>query len=121
MAHHVTIEGSVTPTDWLPRGVRRTVEVTDDIRKLVAIGGAIVVAGSLDEPDTAAYGDSEADEAADSADDDAGQELPEYPVPAGNASREDWAEFIASRGLGVTEGKSRDELREIWQQAHGDG
>jgi hypothetical protein len=117
VAHHVTIEGSFTPTDWLPRGVRRTVEVTEDIRKLVAIGGAIVVAGSLDEPDTVAYGDS---------DDAVGEvaevrEVPGYPVPAGNASREDWAEFIASQGLGVTEGKSRDELREIWQQANGDG
>lgn len=65
MAHHVTIEGSVTPTDWLARGVRRTVEVTDDIRKLVAVGGAVVVAGNLDEPDTVAYGGEEAPEPAD--------------------------------------------------------
>ncbi|ORA38114.1 hypothetical protein BST13_05825 [Mycobacterium aquaticum] len=45
--------------------MRRTVEVTEDIRKLVAIGGAIVVAGDLDEPDTVAYGDEEAPEPAD--------------------------------------------------------
>ena len=57
MGHHVTIEGSVTPTDRLPRGKRATVEVTDEIRKLVKIGGAVVVAGSLDEPDAPAYGE----------------------------------------------------------------
>lgn len=108
----MTIEGSITPTDILARGVRRTVEVTDSIRKLVAIGGAIVVAGSLDEPGAVAYGDA--------AEDAENHELPEYPVPGGNASREDWAEFIASRGLGVTEGKSRDELREMWRDG-GDG
>lgn len=51
MGHYVTIEGSLTPTDVLDRGVRRTVAVTDEIRNLVKIGGAIVVVGSLDEPD----------------------------------------------------------------------
>ena len=119
MGHYVTIEGSLTPTDWLARGVRRTVAVTDHIRKLIQIGGAVVVAGSLDEPDAPAYGeqpDAEPDNAAEAAEDAAESERPEYPVPAGNASRDDWAEFIASRGLGVTEGKTRDELREIWQQ-----
>lgn len=55
MGHYVTIEGSLTPTDALPRGVRRTVAVTDEVRKLVRIGGAVVVAGSLDasEPEPA--------------------------------------------------------------------
>lgn len=51
MGHYVTIEGSLTPTDVLDRGVRRTVAVTDEIRNLVKIGGAIVVVGSLDEPE----------------------------------------------------------------------
>lgn len=51
MGHYVTIEGSLTPTDVLDRGVRRTVAVTDEIRNLVKIGGAIVVVGSLDAPE----------------------------------------------------------------------
>ncbi|MEU9805428.1 hypothetical protein [Mycobacterium sp. NPDC050853] len=130
MGHYVTIEGSLTPTDRLARGVRSTVAVTDDIRKLVKIGGAIVVAGSLEEPDSPAGDDAGTAEGlsapADPAErhrDDAGtetQDPSECAVPAGNASREDWAEFIASKGLGVTEGKTRDELREIWQQASGE-
>ncbi|OHU29021.1 hypothetical protein [Mycobacteroides chelonae] len=121
MGHYVTIEGSLTPTDWLARGVRRTVAVTDDIRKLVKIGGAIVVAGSLDDPEVAEHGElaPEAETNTESEGAEAQQVL-EYPVPPRNASREDWAEFIASRGLGVTEGKTRDELRDIWQEASGE-
>lgn len=66
MGHRVTIEGSrYMPTDLLGRGQRATVEVTDTIRKLVARGGAIVVAGSLDDPDAVAYGAPEAVPAAD--------------------------------------------------------
>jgi hypothetical protein len=65
--------------------VRRTVEVTDDIRKLVAIGGAVVVAGSLDEPDTAAYGDRGEildQMAADAAEDDAYAQVSEFLAAA---------------------------------------
>lgn len=51
MGHYVTIEGSLTPTTVLARGVRKTVAVTDEVRKLVQIGGAVVVDGSLDEPE----------------------------------------------------------------------
>ncbi|SKS49738.1 Uncharacterised protein [Mycobacteroides abscessus subsp. bolletii] len=50
MGHYVTIEGSLTPTTVLARGVRKTVAVTDEVRKLVQIGGAVVVDGSLEEP-----------------------------------------------------------------------
>lgn len=51
MGHYVTIEGSLTPTTVLARGVRKTVAVTDEVRKLVQIGGAVVVDGSLEEPE----------------------------------------------------------------------
>lgn len=51
MGHYVTIEGSLTPTTSLARGVRKTVAVTDEVRKLVQIGGAVVVDGNLDEPE----------------------------------------------------------------------
>lgn len=43
------------PSDRLARGKRATVEVTDEIRKLVQIGAVAVVAGNLDDPDAAAY------------------------------------------------------------------
>jgi hypothetical protein len=51
VAHQVTIVGSRhMPSDRLGRGVRATVEVTDEIRKLVEIGAVTVVDGSLDAP-----------------------------------------------------------------------
>jgi len=56
MGHHVTVEGSVTPSDWLAKGSRRTVAVTDHVRRLVKIGAVVVVAGNLDDPDATAYG-----------------------------------------------------------------
>lgn len=62
MGHYVTIEGSLTPTTVLGRGVRKTVAVTDEVRKLVQIGGAVVVDGSLEEP--AAPGDEASSESA---------------------------------------------------------
>ena len=46
--HQVTIEGTPTPSVYLPRGERRTVTVTDSIRQLVKIGAVIVVDGTLD-------------------------------------------------------------------------
>ena len=52
----VTIEGTVTPSVWLATGQRRTVEVTDDIRKLVRIGAVKVVEGSLKDEPTFARG-----------------------------------------------------------------
>lgn len=51
------------PSDRLARGKRATVEVTDEIRKLVQIGAVAVVAGNLDDPDAAAYDGSKAEPA----------------------------------------------------------
>ncbi|WP_166905917.1 hypothetical protein [Mycobacterium sp. DL440] len=85
MGHRVTIEGSqYMPTDLLGRGQRATVEVTDTIRKLVAGGGAIVVAGSLDDPDAVAYGEPDrgavlAQMSAEAAEDDAYERISEFP------------------------------------------
>lgn len=131
MGHHVTVEGSVTPSDWLGRGVRRTVAVTDQLRKLVRIGAVVVVAGSLDDPAATAYAGTEepdapssAGEPDETADSDAGSppvddRVPEEP-PARNAGREDWAEWVAVKVPGaVTEGLGRDELRQIWDDFDG--
>lgn len=102
---YVTIEGSSTmPTDVLARGARRTVAVTDSIRKLVKIGGAIVVSGSLDDPDAPAYGAPPADHTGTSEDDPSGDtSLPtedfapaeDAPVPAAET---DTVEPTAKRG-----------------------
>ncbi|MFA5711471.1 hypothetical protein [Mycolicibacterium sp.] len=145
MVHMVTVRGSLTPcAGVLARGEERTVAVTDDLRMWVARGCVDVVDGSLDAPaapvefpgdgipkvgievplgETAELvsddtgGPYEVLPEVDNPDSDAPLDpLPDYPVPTRNGSRGDWAEFIAARGLGVTEGKSRDELRDIWDQ-----
>ncbi|QRY48156.1 hypothetical protein JVX93_16050 [Mycolicibacterium boenickei] len=129
MGHRVTIEGShYMPTDLLGRGQRATVEVTDTIRQLVASGGATVVSGSLDDPDAVAYGEP-VDERTDTereADEQAEQSRAEIAAagdpPKRNASREDWAEFLAQHPAGfVTEGKDRDALIAEWDEAQASG
>lgn len=95
----ITIEGSITPAAGLARGERRTVQDTPKVRAYVAKGFAIIV----DEPETPA---AEPD-----------TDLTPYTTatpPRRNASREDWAEFLAARTDIVTEGRDRDELIAAW-------
>lgn len=101
MAHRVTIQGSITPCVELARGEVRTVTVTDHIRMGVRNGYWNVIDGSLDEPEP-----------------EASTEPDEKQPPARNASRDDWAEFLAEHPRGfVTEGKDRGELIAEWDEA----
>ena len=97
----ITIEGSLTPSADLPRGQRRRVQDSAEVRKFVRKGFAIVV-DEDGEPEPAP--------------------LPE-PVKAPNksASRDDWAEFLAEHTDIVTEGRTRDQLvgdYEVWLETH---
>ncbi|APQ42284.1 hypothetical protein PBI_RICH_23 [Mycobacterium phage Rich] len=97
----ITIEGSISPAAGLARGERRTVQDTPDVRAFVAKGFAVIV-------DERTETEREADEQAEFARDALG-------VPARNASRDDWAEFLAQHPGGfVTEGKNRDQLIAEW-------
>ncbi|OMB79284.1 hypothetical protein A5743_14385 [Mycolicibacterium conceptionense] len=93
----------------LPRGQRRTVEVTDYVRKLVKIGAAKVVAGNLDEPDAVAYGDEPTrseilDEmAAEAAENDSYSQVAEFPVEDAEPAAE---ESKPRRTRGKTSGES---------------
>lgn len=51
------------------------------------------------------------------ADEQASEEL---GVPARNASREDWAEFISSKGIEFTEDAGRNDLRDLWDENGGE-
>lgn len=98
----ITIEGSISPAAGLARGERRTVQDTPDVRAYVAKGFAVIV------EDERTDIEREADEQAEIARDALG-------VPARNASRDDWAEFLAQHPGGfVTEGKTRDQLIAEW-------
>lgn len=94
MGHYVTIEGSLTPTTLLARGVRKTVAVTDEVRRLVQIGGAVVLAGSLDEPE-ATEDEHSAESTLDNA--EAGETSEPDSAPDGSQT-EDAAESASKRG-----------------------
>lgn len=98
----ITIEGSLSPAAGLARGERRTVQDSDEVRRYVAKGFAVVV-------------DEETGEV----------EAPPAPepvkAPSKGASRDDWAEFLAEHTDVVTEGRTRDELVgdfEVWTETH---
>ncbi|MCV7424339.1 hypothetical protein H7K45_27710 [Mycobacterium yunnanensis] len=94
----VTIEGSLSPSVELARGVRRTVTVTDHIRRLVAGGFVIVVDGSLD---------------------DDPEPVAEVEPPAGNATTEEWLQFLRDQDVEVPVGDDgetpgREALKALW-------
>lgn len=97
----ITIEGSLTPSADLPRGERRKVQDSDDVREFVRKGFAVIV-DSDGEPEPAP--------------------APEpVKAPAKSASREDWAEFLAKHTDIVTEGKDRGDLLaeyDVWLATH---
>lgn len=97
----IVIEGSLSPSAYLARGERR--EVQDDARVQNLIrGGYVNVISSDGEPEPAP--------------------LPEpVPAPKRNASRDDWAEWLAEHTDVVTEGKDRDALLadyDEWVKTH---
>ena len=107
----VTIEGSrATPTDRLAPGKRITVEYTDSVRKLIAVGGARVVEFHDDTP--AAEVEAPVVE-----DDDPGiSEDVEYVTsafagaPSRSASKEAWREFVTRLGIDVDEAWTRSDI-----------
>ena len=95
----VTIEGSIAPCGFLARGERATVQLTDDVRALISEGyvDVIAVVDDGDEPPHAPPAEAK--------------------PPAKNASREDWAEYLAANTDVVTEGRTLKELQsdyEVW-------
>ena len=98
----ITIKGSLTPSARLARGERQSVEDSPEVRAFVAKGFAVVVDEETGEPEPAP--------------------LPEVkPAPKRNASRDDWAEWLAEETDIVTEGKDRDELiaeYDEWVKTH---
>lgn len=136
----VTIEGSLMPSVELPRGVQRTVAVTDHVRNLVRIGAAVVVEGSLDDHASVPVIEEQVWTPGDS------PILPELPdsayppgavpldpprvatntelsgrldeiasrigAPAKNAKREVWAAFLTSKGIDFPDGD--EDAGEAW-------
>ena len=107
----VTIEGSLSPSTYLARGQRRTVQRTPDVEKLIA-GGFVVVVDEGEPPALTLF-DVEPEDASEPGIADA--------PPARNASRGDWAEYLEANTEIVTEGKTRDELIREWDDVADEG
>lgn len=115
MSIAVTIEGSILPCEDLPTGHVRTVEFTESVRQRIEAGfyllrGPRRTLAELDEY----VAETEATA-------DAAQE----PVPpAGNATTEEWLQFLTDQGIEVPtdddgETPGREVLKGIWQNRDG--
>lgn len=99
----ITIEGSLSPSTYLARGERAVVRDDDPrVQKLIAGGYVNVIDTETDTPEPTP--------------------LPEpLPVPARNASRDDWAEWLALNTDIVTVDKNRETLLneyDEWLKTH---
>lgn len=130
----VTIEGSsATPTDRLAPGKRATVEYTDEVRKLIAIGGAHIVERHVDAPvleervwtpgdppilpevpESAYPADSTPLDPVDTADELGGE------APRQNASTETWRQFVTSLGIEVDEKWTRSDMIAAYENRDGE-
>lgn len=108
----VTIEGSITPSTFLRRGARITVERTDYIDKLIRRGYVTVV---QDFPAAAAAAAEEVAQTvqAQHAAVDAERQL--SGTPARNASRDEWAAFMGDRAQ-FDDSHTRNDLIQMWDE-----
>lgn len=92
----VTIEGSLTPSVFLPRGERREVQRTERIDQLIAKGFIVEVNPETDQPEPAPLPD---------------------PVksPGKNASRDDWAAFLEEHDVEYPADGDRGQLIHAWE------
>lgn len=116
----VTIRGSITPSSRLARGEVITVQDTPQVRAFIAAGWADLI----EEHDTpqGKVVSPEPPVAPPAAPVDPPAPDPEPPtVPAKTASRDAWAEFLATTPLADhVEDRGRDELVGMWEQYEDD-
>jgi hypothetical protein len=116
----VTIEGSVTPSTYLSRGKRTTVERTPFIDKLIRKGFVNVVQTHDATPRDVV---TEIEQHTDEVKEAARLELKVRPddAPARNASTEEWAQFLEDREIAFPEGSTRADLIARWDAVNADG
>src|SRR5690606_35687339 len=98
----VTIEGSITPSTFLCRGQRLTIERTGYIEKLIKRGFVTVVKDYPAEAEVVQIVEAQ-QEAVDN-------ERQLSGTPARNASRDEWAAFLRDEGVPFEDGDTRNDL-----------
>lgn len=123
----VTIEGSLTPCEDLPRGRRVTVALTPTVQRRIDRGFYLLIATHDSAPAETVADSEQVREASEVAPPPAGEQknsdgrVVVGTVPSNNASREKWSAFLAIQEppISVPEDAPRDGLVHIWQQASG--
>lgn len=106
----VTLEGSNTPSTFLKRGARVTVERTALIEKYIRKGYVTVVAAA------AVPVEKEVAQIVEAQREAADNERQLTGAPARNASREDWAEFLRTQEIPFWQDDTRNTLIDRWDR-----
>ena len=111
----VTVEGTITPSTFLARGARLTVERTEYIEKLIRRGFIQVVGTQPQAPAQALVEETPTpapvEETAVPAD------AEPQPTPPRNARRDTWAAFLDQEKIAYEDSDSRDDLIERWENS----
>ena len=117
----VTVEGTITPSTFLATGHRLTIECTPYIEKLIRRGYVKVVS---EDAAPAATPERESEPAPTTEDTAAVEEsMPkrrEPEMPARNARRDVWVEFLDQQGVAYADTDTRDQLIDRWISVAGE-
>ena len=108
----VTLEGSITPSTFLARGARVTVERTPYVEKLIRKGYVVVIAAAADKTPVT----EEIARMVDTQQEAVDNERQLTGAPARNASRDAWAEFLRKEKIPFWEDDTRNELIDRWDR-----
>jgi hypothetical protein len=109
----ITVEGSITPSVWLARGHRRTVEDTAYVRKLIRNGFVTLV----DSPPAAVEVVQVVEEQLAAVKSE--REVRTAEAPAKSASRDVWAAFLDKETVSYPEEAGRNDLIARWEYVTG--
>lgn len=108
----VTLEGSITPSTFLARGARVTVERTPYVEKLIRKGYVVVIGAAAAKTPVV----EEITRIVEAQQETADNERQLAGAPARNASRDTWAEFLRAKGIPFWEDDTRNELIAQWDR-----
>ena len=110
----VTLEGSITPSTYLARGARVTVERTPYVDKLIRKGYVVVIGAAAAKTPVV----EEITRIVEAQRETVDNERQLTGAPARNAGRDVWAEFLRKEEFEVGDDETRNELISRWDNRH---